>query len=218
MNQPVEWRHTEFARVISCTRCTSATDSNLLRDNGENVPQPGYIGPLYRTARVLLVGRNPGTPNSKTPKSLAVPDRAYTASLRTLRMDPTLEHYKELTAILKGFIPRWPIANYFPLAESNLALEDIAYCNIVRCRTKDAIAPSELLAQQCVSEHFVRWLNLLAPRIVVFVNKTAWSQGRSAVDAKGIPCTFMNGKRSLSPTERAANRAAVVALIRQHCG
>lgn len=213
MTAPIEWRHTEFARVISCTRCTLATDPYLLRDDGENVPQPGYIGSRYKTSRVLLVGRNPG----KT-KALVAPDRAYTAALRTLRDDPTPARYKELTAILREFIPKWQVHKYFPLEESGLALEDIAYCNIVRCRTSGNAEPCELLAQQCVQDHFKRWLTLLAPKIVVFVNKAAWTQGYRFVEAKGLPCPFMNGKRSLSHTGRVANREAVVALIRQYRG
>ena len=213
MSVPVEWRHTEFARVISCKRCTLATDPNLLRDDGENVPQPGYIGPHYKTSRVLLIGRNPGTT-----KTLQAQDRQYTAALRALRDDPTPERYKKLTSILKDFIPQWQIHKYFPLEDSGLALEDVAYCNIVRCRTTGDSGPGELLAQQCIHEHFKRWLTLLAPKIVVFVNKAAWSHGYSFVEAKGIPCPFMNGKRSLSHTDRTANREAVAALIRQYRG
>ena len=214
MNAPAEWRHTEFARVVSCTRCTYATDQNLLRDDGEHVPQPGYIGPHYRNSRVLLVGQNPATP-----KSLTVPDRPYTAALRALRDEPTPQRYKDLNAVLRDFIPQWHVhGNYFPLAESGLTLEDIAYCNIVRCRTSNDAKPSELLTTQCIDEHFIRWLDLLRPKVIVFVGKWAWRQGKSAVDTKGIPCAFMNRQRSLSQTERIANRAQVAALVRQHRG
>lgn len=214
MNAPVEWRHSEFARVISCTLCTQATDKKLLRDDGENVPQPGYIGPQDRKARVLLVGQNPGTP-----KSLAIQDLPYTAALRTLRDEPTPQRYKELGTVLRAFIPQWHVhGNYFPLVESGLSLEDIAYCNIVRCRTSGDGTPGELLTKQCLNEHFVRWLNLLTPKVVVFIGKWAWRQGNSSVGAKGIPSAFMNRQRSLSPTARAENLAQVVALVRQHRG
>ena len=214
MNPPVEWRHTEFARVISCARCTQATDSKLLRDDGENVPQPGYIGPQYRKARVLLVGQNPGTP-----KSLAVQDLPYTSALRALRDEPTIQRYKDLSTVLRAFIPQWHVQNnYFPLAESGLSLEDIAYCNVVRCRTSGDGTPGELLTKQCLNEHFVRWLNLLNPKVVVFIGKWAWRQGGSAVGAKGIPCAFMNRQRSLSTDARIENRAQVVALVRKHRG
>ena len=220
MSAPVEWRRLEFARIISCDRCTSATDPNLLRDNGENVPQPGYIGPRYRKSRVLLVGQNPAVDLSPAiPKSLTESDRIYTAALRILRDEPTVQRYKELSAVLRTFIPKWPIhGNYFPLDESGLSLEDIGYFNIVRCRTSSNAAPNDCLATKCIGAHFVRWLELLAPKVVVFVGKWAWRKGSSAVSAKGIPCAFMNRQRSLSCTERAENRAQVVALVRQHRG
>lgn len=211
MSIPAEWQHSEFARVVACKRCTLETAPNLLRDDNENVPQPGYIGPQYRKARVLLVGQNPGTP-----KSLAIPDRPYTAALRLLRDEPTPQRYRELDAVIRKFIPQWPVhRNHFPLCESGLLLEDIAYCNIVRCRTVIDSKPGKVLSARCICEHFIRWLNLLEPNVVVFVGKWAWEQGRSAVQAKGIPCAYMNRQRSLSPTERKKNRDSVVALVRK---
>ncbi len=214
MNISVEW-HSEFARVISCKRCTSGTDRNLLRDDGENVPQPGYIGPHYDKSRVLLVGQNPGMPF----KHLIAPDRPYTAALRALRDAPTPQQYSQLSAVLKDFIPAWPVhGNYFPLEESGLSLEDIGYFNIVRCRTLNNRLPGKRLTSECVDKHFVRWLSLLAPNVVVFIGKWAWEQGKSPVESGEIPCAFVNRQRSLSQLERTANRDKVAALVRQHRG
>lgn len=214
MNRPAEWRNIEFARVIACKSCTTATDSKLLRDDGENVPQPGYIGSNYRNVRVLLVGQNPGTP-----KSLAEEDLHYTAALRALRDEPTIQRYKQLRTVLRTFILRWPVQNnHFPLTESGLTLDDIAYCNIVRCRTANDSKPGETLAKQCLNGHFIRWLNLLKPKVVVFIGKWAWRQGGNTVSAQGIPCTFINRQRSLSADERVENRAQAVALVRKYRG
>lgn len=216
MSTPIEWRHIAFQRVISCERCTSATDPNLLRDGGENVPQPGYIGPRYRKSRVLLVGQNPAAP-----KSLAAPEKdlLYTAALRALCDEPTMQRYKELNILLKNFIPDWPIhGDYFPLDESGLSLEDISYFNLVRCRTLSNTTPNDNLARNCIDAHFVRWLDRLAPKVVVFVGKWAWKQGRSAVEERGIPCDFVNRQRKLPQLEREANLTRVAALVRQHRG
>ena len=213
MNAPIAW-HTEFARVVACTKCTTATDRNLLRDVAENVPQPGYVGAGYLKARVLLVGQNPGTPKAREAK-----DRPYTAALRVLRDEPTQERYSELAIVLRKFIPQWPVTtNYFPLAECKLSLEDIAYCNVIRCRTANDERPTQYLAGQCVGEHFVRWLGHLAPNVVVFIGKWAWEQGRGSVASLGIPCSYMNRQRSLSAADRSANRAEVTALVRKHRG
>jgi uracil-DNA glycosylase len=213
MTTTIEW-YAEFAKVISCEKCTAVTCRNLLRDNDENVPQPGYIGSGYPKARVLLVGQNPGTP-----KSQELQDRPYTAALRALRDEPTSHRYEELAAVLRNFIPQWPVTNnYFPLRECNLALEDIAYCNVIRCRTVGDKKPNERLAKECIGEHFASWLRLLEPNVVIFIGKWAWEQGQSAVARAGIPFSYMNRRRSLSSEERAANRMAVQILVHEHRG
>jgi len=210
MNTPIAW-HTEFARVIACIKCTTATDRNLLRDAVENVPQPGYVGAGYSKARVLLVGQNPGTP-----KAREAINRPYIAALCALRDEPTQERYSELAKRLRDIIPQWPITtNYFP---RDLSLEDIAYCNVIRCRTANDKKPTEYLADQCVGEHFVRWLRHLAPNVVVFIGKWAWEQGRASVASLSIPCSYINRQRSFSSADRLANRAEITALVCKHRG
>lgn len=200
----------EFAHVIGCDHCSSTTDRNLLRDDVENVPQPGWVGGNYERTRLLLVGQNPGTP-----KSLAAADLPYTKALRDLRDNTTDFQYQDLVAVLRSFIPQWPVhGNYFPLAESGLTLEDIAYCNIVRCRTQADTSPGAKLVANCVSQHFSRWLELLKPQAVVFIGKWAAERGGTVVEAAGIPYRFMNRQRSLSSIERTENRNAVVQFVR----
>lgn len=50
----------EFAKIVGCRRCSVIEWPNLLRDEGENVLQPGYVGARYCATRLLLVGQNPG--------------------------------------------------------------------------------------------------------------------------------------------------------------
>lgn len=198
----------EFARIIRCTLCPPGR--SLLRDDFENVPQPGYVGRRYAETGVLLVGQNPGTP-----KRLDAADKPYTLALRRLRDEPTIERYAELRAVLDEFIPRWPVhGSYFPLAECGLSLDQIAYCNVVRCRTPSDKTPSEGVAKTCAGHHFARWITLLRPNVVVFIGKRAAVQGSGLVRSAGIPYAFMNRQRSLSSSERATNRKAVAELVR----
>jgi len=213
MPEPVEWK-SEFARVISCTLCTQEKCREFLPHSEENLPQPGYIGPRYHTSRVLFVGQNPGIA-----KRLLVLNDKNTAAIRALRNEPTESRYRELNKVLEDFIPQWKVfTNYVPLVRCGLSLKDIAYCNIVRCRTIEDKKPGTVLTRQCLDEHFVRWLDLLTPRVVVFIGKWASDQGGDAVSAKGIPCTFVNRRRSHSQAERDTNRAEVIALVKQHRG
>jgi len=213
MKTAVNWP-SEFFAIVGCDACTPAHDRNLLRDQGENIPQPGYVGEQYWTKRVLLVGQNPGTP-----KTLSAEDLPYTAALRRLREQPSNENFDSVSEVLRKFIPRWPVhGNYFPLAECDLSLEEIAYCNVVRCRTRADRPPGVRLVENCRSKHFRRWLSILQPRVVVFIGKWASDQAAAEVAALDIPHAFMNRMRSLSSEERVANRAAVVRLVRESAG
>ena len=154
----IQW-HIEFAKVISCAKCSKATDRNLMRDSDEHVPQPGYIGKGYGATGLLLIGQNPGLPN----ESLAREDRMHTAALRALRDSPTEQEYARLQVILNCVIPTWPVHNnHFPLRECGLNLEDIAYLNLVRCRTGEK-APNTSTVEQCRRTHFEPWLEKLNP-------------------------------------------------------
>jgi hypothetical protein len=126
--------------------CWASDARALLRDEGENIPQPGYVGIRYWTKRVLLVGQNPAVP----PERLAAEDRPYTNALRTVRNAPTPESYDQLHSILRDFIPRWPVhGSYFPLTECGLDLDEIAYCDLVRCRTVSNRTPPAQVATAC---------------------------------------------------------------------
>lgn len=204
-----------FASVIACTLCQPP---NVLRDAYQNVPQPGFIGERYKDNRVLLVGQNPALP----PRGLLERDRAYTAALRTLCSDPTSHRFTELHQLLAGYVPTWLIhKGYFRLDEWGLDLEDIAYCNLVRCRTAANAQPKKGRTNdpgpvtRCVDTHFARWLDLLAPACVVFLGVWAWEHGANACHARGIPSQAIDRNRSLTSEYRHRNRAEVAEFVRK---
>jgi hypothetical protein len=177
----------------------------------ENVPQPGYIGTNYGRTGVLLVGQNPGVPGR-----LADRDRPYTAALRTLRDDPTPQNYAKLQEVLSRFIRDWPVqGRYFPLKECGLELADIAYFNLVRCRTIDNAPPNAALTNSCRT-HFDRWLDMLKPSVVAFVGKWAYDNAKAACERRNVPYSFVNRDRKLSGSERQKNRAEVAASVKQN--
>jgi len=206
---PVERLCCEFSRVVHCTNCNLGTSRELLRDCGENVPQPGYVGLGYERAGLLLVGQNPGVPGG-----LALADRRYTAALRALADQPTPPRYVELQSVLDDFIPTWPIhGKYFPLEQCGLTLADVAYCNLVRCRTKENAPPKVAAAAICRSAHFEPWLDLLKPAVIVFIGKWGHDRGRDACVRRAIPFTYVDRNRKLRADERAANLDAVKAFV-----
>lgn len=213
----------EFAQILSCTRCTTVTCKNILRNSQENVPQPGFVGVRFPKMRVLLAGRNPGHgigSKAIADQQYAAADQQYIAALRRVRDEVTVESFEHLREILRDFIPKTDFyGNYSPLLrESGLELDDIAYCNVVRCRTAGNAQPSAPMASQCTKAHFGHWLDLLRPRVVVFIGKWAWKQGEPFARVRQIPCDFLNRLRSLSSDARKENRRQVAKLVRDYAG
>ncbi len=199
----------DYARVVSCEACSAV--GKLLRDSGENVPQPGFVGRRYGETGVFLVGQNPGVPTV----GLAARDKAYTAALRSLRDNQTKQSLLGALGVMRDFVPSWPISgSYFPLEECGMTLDDIAYCNVVRCRTVSNSPPPTSVADRCGSLHFQAWLDALQPSVVVFVGKWARDRVGHMVQAKGIPADFMNRARDLSSQARMENRDRVAKLVR----
>lgn len=211
MTTLIDWP-SEFGHILSCDRCDATTYSHLLRDDEQNIPQPGRIGRNYFKSRVLFVGRNPATP-----KALAPVDCQHTETFRSLRDEQTTSRYESLITQMGDFMPMWPIVNqHFPLEECGLSLEDIAYCNVVRCRTSGDRPPGIKVTRNCVTEHFHRWVKLLDPLVVVFIGKWAHDQANSVLTEYGVPSTYVNCKRGLSMFERVTNRREVAALVKMY--
>jgi hypothetical protein len=162
----------------------------------------------------LLVGQNPGVSTSSQSRN----DGQYMMSLRSLLDAEVEDSWERLQALLRTIIPTWPLTgSYFPLAEAGLRLDQIAYCNLVRCRTENNIRPAGLVVSNCI-DHFVRWLDCLTPNAVIFIGKWASDRGAHHVRERNIPHLFMNRKRSLSSEARLENREQAVAFIKSIVG
>ena len=196
---------------MSCDYCSRSNYPKLLRDDSFNLPQPGYIGAKYRDTRVLLVGQNPGA----SPDRFRLQDRQFADAQVSLRDDPNAGSLASLHDVNDAIMRTWPVvANYFPLAESGLHLNDIAYVNVVRCRTRGNATPGVAIARACISRHFVRWLDWLEPRVVICIGKWAHDNISGLLEERGIPNGFANRRRSLSSAERRENRKSIAALVR----
>ncbi|MBI4774950.1 MAG: hypothetical protein HY788_12365 [Deltaproteobacteria bacterium] len=197
----------EFARIVSCEACTTRTSSNLLRDSGENVPQPGFIGRNYRPKGLVLVGRNPAVCKPEHREQ----DAAYTDVLRRLKRKPTPELKEELTVLLEDYMPKWWIIKKFPFDECEVGLDDIAFFNVVRCRmTKDKHHPAQGVINNC-RPHFERWLDLLEPGLLIFLGKWGYDRADDFVNPKKTQTSFIN----CSSKELIKDQEKVVKLVHQ---
>jgi hypothetical protein len=205
---------TLFREVLECTRCERAHDPNLVRDSS-NPPQPGFVGPRYAEARVLLIGQNPRI----APERLGPVDKEYINPLLAFLSRPEPDAYSTLREHILRYVPSWPIhGRYFPLTEAGLTVDQIAFCNVVRCRTTGNAQPGPGLVGRCVATHLDRWVEVLRPRVIVFLGK--WSADRGAASAIrfGVPFYVINRDRSLTSAQRAENRAEVAARARVAAG
>lgn len=200
-----------FADVVRCSTCSECGVPRILRDNDFNVPQPGYVGEHYEKVRVMFIGQNPGV----SPEWAYKEDRRLADALGALARQPSPGTYRGLCSVLESFMHSWSITqNYLPLKACGLALEDIAYLNVARCRTSGNAGVPALMASNCIRLHLERWLDVLQPRVVVFLGKWAHDQAAPLVRARDIPYQFINRQRSLSTAERERNKADVARLVR----
>ena len=206
----IDWA-AEFRTVISCAQCDVVTCQNMLRDEGGNVPQPGYIGASYFGKRVFLVGQNPGI----STKLFANEDRSYTQALRNVRDQSVVDSWQVLQETLQRFVPQWPVSGkYFPLVECDLTYDEIAYCNLVRCRTIGNAAPTMSMISNCGRVHFTHWLDMLKPKAVVFIGKWAMANGANYVKQRCIPFDYIDRNRSLNKEKILENRRRVATFVK----
>lgn len=200
----------DFCDVVACKRCTNHDSKNLLRDDRKNIPQPGFVDKNYEKYRILFVGQNPGIPSTD---DRSCKDQKYTQSIRELAKEWNVESYQNFYQLTIDFMGDWPIyKRHFQFHEVGLTLDDIAYCNVVRCRTKNNAALSKTLIHNC-SEHFRASIETLKPRLIIFIGKAAY---KAALDQlpDTVKSEYINRQRSLSNIERNENRQRVVDLIK----
>jgi len=196
-----------YTEVLRCTACPTLV---VRRDAFEDVPQPGFVGARYAASRVLVVGQNPGQP---TP-ALDQQDRVYTTLLRGLRDDPSQESLQTYQRYAIQFAAEFPILRKYPVISAcGLDLDDIAYCNLVRCRSRER-GHTVAVARTCAMRHFARWLDALEPRFVVFIGKWPWEQGQGELGKRRIPSAFINCRQGLSKSEIQADVDRVGRLVK----
>lgn len=203
-----------FRDVINCSMCNETLCNNLRRDDTENIPQPGFVGHNYADNRILFVGINPKFDPTEV---RATKDRQYTGALRTLAATREAGAYQALYREQMSFMPNWPVFRNIPLTECGLNLEDIAYTNAVSCRTSGDKDPSKIVRSNC-SSLFKRTLELLDPRVVVFVGVKAESWVSHIVESHGIPYATVNRARHMNKQQRSENRFQVAEVVRKALG
>lgn len=200
------------ARVLRCTACESSHRTGVLRDTSENIPQPGYVGKNYTYSRVVFVGQNPAI----CPDRLRHEVAPYMVALHTLRDSPSAQALAEFRSTMEEFSPSWALfQRYLPLSDCGLQLDQIAYFNVVRCRTFRNASPRIVTTRMCIKNHFQGWLRILRPNCVIFLGKWGHDEAGHVPQKLGICTDFLDRSRSLSRAVRASNRQRIIELVKR---
>lgn len=199
-----------FCRIINCRDCIGM--DRILCDNQFNLPQPGYIGVNYPKRKILLIAQNPGI--CKSYHKLFPQAKKYADLILTFQKSPDKNSFYDLNNFLADFIPQWPIYQKFPGSEAGIFIEDIAYINLVHCRTKDNQPVPKQATYNCIEAHFEMVLDLLQPKVAIVLGKHPYMFIKDILDRRNIPNGYINRLRNLPSEERENNRAEIIELLK----
>jgi hypothetical protein len=115
----------------------------------DRLPQPGFVGRRYQPGGILLIAQNPG--NDPFGKGEGTLDLTQYTPLRRLRdaknRRETIHASQHLMATLESIMKKWNIIRVVarPLLHAlDLDLDDVAYLNLVKFRTRNSNIGSNL--------------------------------------------------------------------------
>ncbi len=147
----------------------------LNRNWGDQIPQPGYIGPACFEGGLAFISMNPGGMRGD---GLGPTDRTQLEALRGLRdcsegdIDATFDRMR---VVLAQAMRTWGIFQKFvqPILEcGHLELEQVAYLNLLKWRTQKStdLVP---LYECSWQSHTCEQVALLRPKVVVSIGSDA---------------------------------------------
>lgn len=194
--------------VRSCTKCDA---NKVMRDTDYNIPQFGYVGPLYgRGPKVMFVGQNPGAGSAAVSDEM---DRRYIDTLHNLaheRVRP--DEYQKIFA---DFIRTWPVyRNYVKdiLFQADLTIHHVAYTNLVRCRTESNAKINYTMSQNC-DIHMRNFVGRFRPDCVIVLGTTPFKLITKSTFGHGMPMHVISRQRNLGSTQRKWQTDKAVKMI-----
>lgn len=104
--------------------------------SGDELPQPGFVGPSYRPGGVLFLGNNPG--KGTLPHSPLEEQHVQALqSLKAAEPDSLQGSFEGLMEALTQIMSRWDIVQNYVcpiISKANLDLGSIAYLNLLKWR------------------------------------------------------------------------------------
>lgn len=145
------------------------------RSWGDQLPQPGYVGPDYRREGLAFVSMNPGGGRGV---GLGAEDLLQYEALKQLRDcsdSEAIRKFEVLTDILQKIMPTWKIIQRFVdpiLQRTAIEFSSISYFNLLKWRTSKSNNLNKLYDRSW-KHHTAEQVHLLRPSIVIAVGVDA---------------------------------------------
>jgi len=153
-----------------------AEEEKLLKRNwGDQIPQPGYVGPAYIERGLVFVSMNPGGMRGD---GLGTTDRTQLEALKQLRdcsRPDVVRTFVHLSRVLEQVMCTWGIFRRFvqPVLECrHLDLTQVAYINLLKWRTQKSTGLGRLY-ELSWHDHTRDQVELLRPSMVVAIGTDA---------------------------------------------
>ncbi len=138
--------------------------------SGDDLPQPGFVGPLYRPGGILFLAKNPG----KGALPLNAVEAGHVRALKNLQsadLDSLLGSFETLMESLMQIMSGWDIVkNYVRpiISKADMDLDSIAYLNLLKWRCD---IPTMYMFRQSWQAHTREQYRLLRPTFVIAIGK-----------------------------------------------
>ena len=150
--------------------------------SGDELPQPGFVGPSYRPGGVLFLGNNPG----KGTLPFDALEEQHVRALRNLEAadpDSLSGSFGTLLESLMQIMSRWDIVrNYVRpiISKADMDLDSIAYLNLLKWRCDN---PTMYMFHQSWQAHTREQYRLLRPRFAIAIGSTTADRFETVSDS-----------------------------------
>ena len=166
------------------------------------VPQFGFVGANFESARVVLVGINPGNgPDNYRHKH----DALMMPLLERFVENSTEENFALACQSVRASCEQWPLWRRHcseVIGAGKLTLDDIAYVNCLPWRTDSKSAFSDSVAEKSIEIYLQPLFRELAPRVTIALGKRAAAILRLKDFALG-KCIVWNRAQALTQNVKA---------------
>jgi len=157
----------DIAQCSHYNRCRG--DCPFLDSSTNSTPQPGFIGRKY--SGLVIVGANPGIPNV-SPFIEREPE--YVRHIQNFARRRDFELFNRYLDYAADYMGTWRnnLANQSFRKLLGYDIEEIAYINVVKCRSNPVgsnpfTSVGEPVTRRCFNSHTARQLAVLKPKWIV---------------------------------------------------